>query len=105
MPAVPASNRFSNRSIRDCARDGMIIVMRCNHCRRQVNYWASDLAQVIEDPFHEAHIPPWGCAKCRTSEYMVMRWRVPSALELSKGLTVRRPVRKVTKWIWKDERI
>lgn len=105
MPAVPASNRFSNRSIRDCARDGMIIVMRCNLCHRQVNYWASDLAQVIEDPTHEAHIPPWGCAKCRTSEYMVMRWRVPSALELSQGLTVRRPVRKVTKWIWKDERI
>ncbi|MBK4216146.1 hypothetical protein JJJ17_09430 [Paracoccus caeni] len=104
MPAVPSNNRGVNRNIMNCAADGMLIVMRCNGCRRQVNYWASDLAKVIEDPFHDAHIPPWGCARCRTSEYMVMRWKIPMAHEMVEGLTVRRPVRKITKWIWKDER-
>ncbi|WP_299911611.1 hypothetical protein [uncultured Paracoccus sp.] len=78
--------------------------MFCNGCRRRVNYWAADLAQVIEDPFHEAHVPPWGCARCKTAEYMVMRWHVPSAEEMAKGLTVRRPVRKIEKWLWRDER-
>lgn len=104
MPAVPSANRHANRSIRDCARDGMLITMRCNACRRQMNYWAADLAQVIEDRFHEAHVPPWGCGRCRTKEYMVMRWRIPSAEELASGLTVRRPVRKITKWVWRDEK-
>lgn len=104
MPAVPSTNKFSNRSIRDCARDRMMVIMRCHSCRRQVRYWAEDLAKVIEDPFHQAHIPPWGCARCGTSEYMAMRWYVPSASELQQGLTVRRPVRQIVKWIWRDER-
>lgn len=105
MPAVPSSNKFANRSISDCARDGMLITMRCNGCRRQVNYWAADLLEVIEDPFHEAHRSPWGCAHCRTGEYMVMRWRIPAASEMAAGLTVRRPVKKITRWIWRDEKV
>ena len=54
--------------------------------------------------FHEAHVPPWGCAKCRTREYMVMRWRVPSTEEMVAGLTVRRPIKKIEKWLWRDEK-
>lgn len=104
MPAVPSSNKFRNRSIADCARDGMLLVMRCNACRRQVNYWASDLVTVTGDPRHEAHVPPWGCARCGTKEYMVMRWRIPSAEEMVTGLTIRRPVRKIEKWIWRNEK-
>lgn len=105
MPAVPSRNKFANRSLRDCAHDGMLMVMRCNRCRRQVNYWASDLVKVIEDPFHEAHVPPWGCKRCGTSEYMVMRWRLPSAEELAEGLIVRRPVKRVVRWIWRNEKV
>jgi hypothetical protein len=82
----------------------MIMTMRCNGCRRQVNYWAADLVKVVEDPFHEARTPPWGCAHCGTGEFMSMRWRIPSATELQSGLTVRRPVRQVVRWIWRDEK-
>lgn len=104
MPAVPSSNKFANRSISDCARDHMLITMRCNSCRRQVVFWAEDLDRVLEGKFHEAHKPIWPCSKCRTIEYMQMGWSVPAASEIAAGLTVRRPVRKITKWIWRDER-
>lgn len=105
MPSIPSTNRFANRSIRDCARDHMLMVMRCDLCGRTVNYWAEDLAKVIDDPFHEAHVPPWGCGQCGTIDYMSIRWHLPSAQELAAGLTVRRPVRQVVKWIWRDERV
>lgn len=104
MPAVPSTNKFANRQIRHCAREGAMMVMRCNSCRRTVHYWAADLLQVIDDPFHEAHVPIWPCARCGTIEYMVMRWMLPTAQELEDGITVRRPVKKITKWIWKNER-
>ena len=81
----------------------MLIVMLCNGCRRSVNYWAEDLLLVL-DPYHEAHVPPWQCGRCKTIEYMQMRWKRPYPDELAKGLTVRRPVKKGERWIWRDER-
>lgn len=103
MPDLPSRNSFRNRTLSHCAAEGMLVVMRCNHCRRTVQYWASDLIIVL-GAAHQAHVPPWSCSKCRTKEYVVMRWRVPSAQEIGSGLTVRRPIQKVEKWIWRDER-
>lgn len=103
MPEVPSRNRFNNRNIGTCAGEGMMIVMRCNGCRREVRYWASDLLLVL-DFFHEAHVPPWPCSRCRTIEYMKMRWVLPSAADLQAGIVVRRPVQQVTKWIWRNEK-
>lgn len=104
MPAVPSTNSWRNRSISDCARDNMLIAMHCSGCRRTAHYWAADLVVVL-GPHHQAHVPPWQCSKCRSREWMSMRWRVPGAEEMAQGLTVRRPVRKIEKWIWRDERI
>lgn len=103
MPATPSTNKFNNRSIGQCAGEGMMIVMRCNGCRREVRYWAKDLLLVL-DFFHEAHVPPWPCSRCRTAEYMRMWWVLPSAADLQAGITVRRPVKQVTKWLWRDEK-
>lgn len=80
----------------------MLIVMRCTRCRRKVSYWAEDLVRVV-GYWHEAHVPPWPCGRCRTREYMVMRWRIPSTSELQARIVVRRPVKQITKWVWQDE--
>lgn len=104
MPAVPSNNKFHNRSIRGCARDGMMLVMHCNRCRRTVHCWAADLLKVVDDPFHEAHVLIWACGRFKTIGYMVMRWKLPTAWELEDGITVRRPVKKITRWLWKNER-
>lgn len=78
------------------------MIMRCNRCRREVNFWAEDLLKVL-DYWHEAHVPSWPFSRCRTKEYMVMRWKLPTAGELQAGILVRRPVGQVTKWVWKNE--
>lgn len=88
--------------MREAAHDGMLITMRCNACRRVTHFWAADLVQVLGDD-HQVHIPPWPCSRCRTREYIDMSWTVATADRLN-GLTVRRPVSKVERWIWRDEK-
>ncbi|AVO36579.1 hypothetical protein [Pukyongiella litopenaei] len=80
----------------------MLITVKCPGCRRRVNYWAADLVQVL-GPEHQLHEPPFPCSRCRTREVDVS-WSIPSPRDLQ-GLTVRRPVRQVVKWIWRDERL
>ncbi len=102
MPAArPSSNRFRNQRLRHAASNGMLITVRCPFCRRVVNFWAADLVKVL-GPDHELHVPPFPCSRCRTRELDV-RWRIPSAADLQ-GLTIRRPVRKVERWQWRNEK-
>lgn len=86
----------------EAAADRMLITMRCNACHRVTHFWAVDLVKVLGGN-HQAHIPPWPCSRCRTAEFINMTWIVPSSLMLD-GLTVRRPVRKIERWIWRDEK-
>lgn len=81
---------------------GMLVTLRCGLCRRTVHYWAADLFQVVGD--HQVHVPPWPCGRCRTMDYLNVSWTVPGAATLA-GLTVRRPVRKIEKWLWRDEKV
>jgi hypothetical protein len=103
MPeAHPSANPAKNRKMHHAAADGMIITMRCSLCRRDVHYWAADLVKVL-GPNHQVHVPPWPCSKCRRIDFVQMRWQVATK-QLLDGLTVRRPVRQITKWLWRDER-
>lgn len=102
MPTVhPSANPFKNRRMRDAAQDGMLITIRCNGCRRMTHFWAADLYQVLGD--HQLHVPPWPCSRCRSTEGIDVTWSIPGADKLN-GLTVRRPVRKIEKWLWRDEK-
>lgn len=103
MPAArPSSSPFRNRQMHHAAADGMLITMRCGLCGRVTHFWATDLVRVLGDN-HQVHIPPWPCSRCRTKEFIDMRWQIPSTATLS-GLTVRRPTKQITKWLWRDER-
>lgn len=100
MPSLrPSADKLKNYRLCQAAADGMMITLRCPVCRRSVHFWASDLLVVL-DPDHEMYRPPFSCSKCRTPEIDV-RWRIPSAAELA-DITVRRPVKKIEKWIWKN---
>mgnify|MGYP001211803433 CR=1 FL=1 len=74
------------RTLRQAAADGMVMELRCNLCRKSVTYLAHDLLRVCS-PDHPAHLPPFGCARCR----------VPLQEEYGK-LVIRRPQRQVWKW-------
>ncbi|SDX41398.1 hypothetical protein SAMN04488001_3147 [Litoreibacter albidus] len=102
MPAArPSANRFKNQRLCHGASLGMLITVRCPFCRRTVNFWAADLVQVL-GPDHELHVPPFPCSRCKTREVDVT-WCVPASSTLT-DLTVRRPVRQVVKWVWRDEK-
>ena len=103
MPAGrPSSDRSRNRMMKDAAESRQLLRIKCNLCRRSANYWAHDLVQVV-GPRHEVHVPPFPCSHCNTSEFLQIELAVPSARELQ-SLTVRRPVRQVVRWLWRDER-
>lgn len=102
MPAPYLSaNPYRCPHLKDAASMGMLISVRCPLCRRTVNYWAADLVRVLgrNYPLHRA---PFPCSRCKTSELYVS-WKVPGPADLN-DLTVRRPVRQVVRWIWRDER-
>jgi hypothetical protein len=103
MPASnPSANRYKNRLMRDAAASGQMVMVRCGLCHRAVNFWAEDLVKVV-GPSHEVHVPPFPCSHCRTSEYLNVSCTVPSASALA-TLTVRRPIKQITKWIWRTEK-
>ena len=103
MPASrPSASKYRNRLVYQDADDGMMFEVRCGLCRRIVNYWAADLVKVA-GRHHESHVPPFLCSKCGTREYLNISTKKPSACELQNGLTVRRPIRKIEKWLWRNE--
>ena len=103
MPSPgPSTNPFLNPTLADAARDGMLISVTCHLCRRTAHYWAEDLVRVV-GPRHQRHLPPFMCSRCRTAEHMAVRWCIPTSAEREK-LMVRRPVKQVVKWVWRNER-
>ncbi len=81
------------RTLGDAARDNFLIVMRCNGCHRMIHFIASDLAKIVGHD-HYAHIPPFECARCRTTEFIDMTLKHPSAEDIGK-IVVRRPRTRV----------
>lgn len=90
------------RRLSDAAAAGMILSLHCDLCQRTVHYWAADLVKIL-GPDHPIGRPPWPCAKCKTSDFLNVRCQVMSTSEMQ-GLTVRRPVRQVVTWIWRNEK-
>lgn len=101
MPSMrPSADKWKNARLVHAVEHGMLLTMHCPYCRRTAHFWAKDLIQVL-GPDHEMHRPPFSCSKCKTPDIRVS-WRIPAAAELQ-GLLVRRPVRKIERWIWRDE--
>ncbi|MFS4583773.1 hypothetical protein [Phaeobacter sp. C3_T13_0] len=96
-PPVRAHPAKPFRNLRDAARDGQLVVLRCTLCRRCVHYLANDLAEVVGDK-HPVHIPPFPCSKCRTAEHVTITCRSPHPGDLGQ-IMVRRPAG--WKRIWK----
>lgn len=86
------------RTLQHAANDQQIIVVRCDHCRRLVNYLATDLVKVL-NPSRPVDAPPFACSRCGTASYMIVRVKTPSLADHG-HLVIRRllGVRSVSEW-------
>lgn len=91
------------RTLGDAARDGHLMLIRCNLCRRSTYFHASDLVKVV-DPRHPLHRPPFPCSRCKTAEYLRMTPHSPRAGDFG-----RLPVRVLDKVVqvhkWRDTKL
>lgn len=86
------------RTLQDAADDGQIIAVRCNLCRRLINYLAADLVEVL-NPSRPVDAPPFACSRCGTASYIDVRVKTPSTGDYG-NLIIRRllGVRSVSEW-------
>lgn len=86
------------RTLQNAADDGQIIAVRCNLCRRLINYLAIDLIEVL-NPSRPVDAPPFACSRCGTATYMDVRVKTPSRGDYG-HLIIRRllGVRTVSEW-------
>lgn len=88
----------------DAAQHDMVISITCRLCRKTVHYFARDLVDVV-GPGHPVARPPWPCSTCRTGESLELKWEMRTAHRPMTGLVIRRPVKQVMRWLWKNETI
>ncbi|WP_417415858.1 hypothetical protein [Hoeflea sp.] len=86
------------RTLQDAANDQQIIIVRCDHCRRLVNYLATDLVQVL-NPSRPVYAPPFACSKCGTANYMIVHVKTPSLADHG-HLVIRRLLGVKSVWEW-----
>jgi hypothetical protein len=85
------------------AKDGHLVLVRCNLCRRLVRYLASDLATVL-DPRRDALDPPYPCSKCGRLDYVKVKLHLPVSGDYG-HLIVRRPAGVKTTQMWKSVKL
>lgn len=99
---MPEPSGSRTLRLADAASMGMLITLRCHGCRRSASYWAADLVEVVGGR-HPLPRTPFSCSRGCHPDMMSVRWHVPPASERG-TLTVRRPVRQVKVWVWRNER-
>jgi hypothetical protein len=79
--------------LRDAAREGQLIVLRCNLCRRRVNFLVTDLIKLM-DP---THIPIYPCGRCGTKAYVRISVEAARTEDIGK-IVIRRPSKLIQTW-------
>lgn len=91
-------------SMQMAAELNMLITVRCSGCRREARYLAVDLIEVV-GPSHFLKRPMWPCRRCQTADFIKNTWAPITAQAPMSGVTVRRPVKKVVRWLWRETRL
>ncbi len=91
------------RSLDDAAKDGQIIQIKCNLCRRHRNYLASDLAAIAPQG-SPADTIPFTCSRCGTKQYMTARFISPEPSDYGQ-MIIRKLSGIISVATWKDKRL
>ena len=87
----------------DAAGLGMLVIQRCNLCRRTTYFLASDLVEVF-GPDREAKTVHFACSRCQSADWIDVRLRSPDPGDYG-HLQVRRPGQIVTTQLWRTVRL
>ena len=85
------------------AKDGMLLKVRCNDCRRTVYYLASDLAELY-DPDKAAWRPQFPCSTCGSDDCVEIIPQSPMSGDWG-NLPVRRPAGIKHTQLWKTVKL
>lgn len=85
------------------AKEGQLMLVRCNLCRRMVRYLASDLAAIL-DPRRDALDPPFPCSKCGRTDYIRIALHLPETGDYG-HLVVRRPAGIKRTQLWRTVKL
>jgi len=87
----------------DAAKNGQLIKLRCNLCRRNVHFLAVDLVDIVGANFPALAVP-FPCSKCQKSDYIDVRVYTPLQADYGR-LAVRRPDRVVKVQTWRSVKL
>lgn len=100
MSMTPSRRQLEAVRLKHPAEDGRVIIYRCNYCRNETAFLASDVVD-IWGPEMKVYVPPNRCGRCRVSGYMRVSVYFPTGIDVGK-LMLRRPagMRSVHVWKW-----
>lgn len=84
-----------------------LVRARCNYCRITHNYLPTDLMAVVGDVTKYVLPGKLRCETCGRKDYMAVEFWKPEAMEIAKGIMIRRLVET---WLerkasWQNERL
>lgn len=102
MTNSPPSSMFYRPRLGQAADKGLLLVARCNLCRRARAYLATDLLQIYRPDTYLDDLFGGRCPRCDRSDFWRVRQRYPSNSDVGM-LVVRRLAGARTTHLWRDE--
>ena len=93
---------FYRPRIGQAAAKGLLIVCKCNLCRRQQAYFATDLATIYRHDLFLDDLFGGRCPKCGRADFWRVRQRYPSSDDVG-HLVIRRPAGERRTQLWRNE--
>lgn len=93
---------FYRPRLGQAAANGLLLVARCNMCRRARAYLAADLLQIYDRETFLDDLFGGCCPRCGRSDFWRVRQRYPSNSDVGM-LVVRRLAGTRTTTLWRDE--
>ena len=102
MTNSPPSSMFYRPRIGQAAAKGLLIVCKCNLCRRARAYLATDLLRIYDAGTFLDDLFGGQCPRCGRSDFWRVRQRYPTSDDVG-HLIIRRPAGERRIQLWRNE--
>lgn len=98
MSMTPSRRRLEAYRLKHAAEEGRVIIYRCNACKNETAFLATDVVE-IWGPEMQVYAPPPRCGRCKVSGRMSVSFYIPTRLDIG-VLRLRRPAGRRQLWAW-----